>query len=107
MAFIRYIEINVYNTQYRLIKKSEGQFSFLVNGVLFNPPFSDLNKVTIDSTPTKLNFNTLFGLSISWDGNSKVSVNLCDSYRTFVCGLCGNADSMAEYKLKFSKLIFI
>ena len=94
VSFIRYIEINVYNTQYRLVKKSGNLFSFLVNGVLFNPPYSDLNQVTIISTVNRLKFNTLFGLSINWDGDMVVDVTLCDAYRTFVCGLCGNADSM-------------
>ena len=93
VSFIRYIEINVYNTQYRLIQKTGSQFSFLVNGVSFNPPFSDVNQVTVIATPNRLKFNTLFGLSINWDGNMIVDVTLCDSYRTYVCGLCGNADS--------------
>ena len=52
-------------------------------------------------------FSTTFGLSILWNGNDRIEVNLCDSYANRICGLCGNADSKSLLKKSNSEFKFI
>lgn len=94
VSYIRYVEINVYGKQFRLIKKEIDSFKFLLDGVKLAPPYLDNDQITIVDKPRQIIFSTSFGLQITWDGDHAVDVTLCDAYRTYVCGLCGNADSM-------------
>ncbi len=37
-------------------------------------------------------FSTNFGLTVSFDGRDVAEYNLCDAYKSYVCGLCGDGD---------------
>jgi len=110
VAYLRYIEININGVQYRLLKK-EKLFSkvipFTINGVSRTAPFTDPTGINIAINGGMLSFSTSFGLTVSWNGVSKVEETLCDAYSNYVCGLCGNGDRKflyiyIHYKNKFS-----
>jgi hypothetical protein len=88
VAFIRHIEINVYRKKFTL----EKNHVFTVNGQRRNTPYKGRNGEQAINIGGQLVFTTKFGLTILWDGNQQAQVLLCDTYRRYVCGLCGNAD---------------
>lgn len=90
VAFFSYIDINAYGNRYRLLKK-EKTHRFSINGILGVPSYSD-DKVNIFVSGGDLVFTTNFGLSITWNGNHRAYISICDIYSKYVCGLCGNAD---------------
>lgn len=49
-------------------------------------------------------FSTTFGLTVTWNGEHKAEVLLCDAYSKYVCGLCGNADG--KNKINFDFFIY-
>jgi hypothetical protein len=89
VSFVEYIEVNVYGQQYRLGQKRE----FTINGTTTKVPFKDAKgKVQVYKKGHNLILSTDFGLTVSFDGNMRSQVILCDAYANSVCGLCGNAD---------------
>ncbi len=96
---IRYIEINIFNTQYRLLRKTLGSYSnaipFTVNGVLRYAPYSRplfYKSINIYQSGNNLVFSVNLGITITWDGMGISTQSICDTYAKNVCGLCGNAD---------------
>jgi hypothetical protein len=89
-SYIKYVEISVYGTQYRLIKFTNPNQVFLVNGTTRAPPYTDSFGVTVTNVGNTLVITTQFGLSVSWDGDHKFNPILCDAYAGYICGLCGN-----------------
>lgn len=96
VAFLRYVEINVFGREYRLLKAVNGVIPFSVDGTIVPTPYFDrANDISAVISNKKFYFNTGFGLSIIWDGisfNTRADISLCDSYGGYVCGLCGNGD---------------
>ena len=92
LSFIRYIEINVYANQFKLIRFDNNSKTFELNNVSYPVPYSDSNGTNIVLAGEKIQFSTSFGLTILWDGYNRAQVLLCDSYAGSVCGLCGNGD---------------
>ena len=89
VSYIDYLEVNAYNNSYRLLQKKK----FQKNGVNTDIPFTDLDgKVKVVKKGFVTLFTTEFGLTITFDGNMRQTVRLCDAYKNNVCGLCGNAD---------------
>ena len=108
VSYIAYVEINVFNHQYRLLKKQGIKHKYTIDGITGQNYFQDkLNGVKVFVSGPNLVFSTTFGLTVSWNGDHKVDVVLCDTYANYVCGLCGNADGKL-YTLFYSKnIIFI
>ena len=93
VAFIEYIEVNVFGNQYRLLKKKHNKHQFSVNGVIKPVPFNDnKNGLKVYVRGQYLVFNADFGLTVRFDGVHRDDVKLSDKYAHHVCGLCGNAD---------------
>lgn len=93
VSFIEFIEVNVHGHQYRLLHKQGWNFKFTIDGLDRPIPYNDLeNGVKIFRSRRNMYFNADFGLKITWDGNHRAELDLCDSYANVVCGLCGNAD---------------
>ena len=76
---------------------------FTVNGVARTAPFTDAFGTQIVINGGQLVLGTVFGLTVAWNGISKVEETLCDAYSTFVCGLCGNGDGIERFSLKIQK----
>ncbi len=100
VAYIRYVEVNAFGNQFRLMKKTS-LFSkvipFTVNGVTRTAPFTDAFGTQIVINGGQLVLGTVFGLTVAWNGISKVEETLCDAYSTYVCGLCGNGDGIENF----------
>jgi hypothetical protein len=94
VSFVGHIEVEAYNKQYRLLKRSGRRIQFTVDGANRNAPYSDSDGVRINSQGGRLRLSTKFGLTIVWDGREKADITLCNSYAGYVCGLCGNGDGM-------------
>ncbi|CAF0928390.1 unnamed protein product, partial [Brachionus calyciflorus] len=93
VAYVAHIYINVYNRQYRLLKKEKGKHKYTIDGLLSPNNYHDkLTGVKVFLSGGNLVFSTQFGLTVTWNGDHKVDVTLCDTYANYVCGLCGNAD---------------
>jgi hypothetical protein len=94
-AYMRYVEVNVFDVQYRLLKTSDVSSPFTLNGVSYKIPYADqTNGINIVMSGNHLVFSTTFGLTVQWynDEYAAYDVSLCDAYANYVCGLCGNAD---------------
>ncbi|CAF0786128.1 unnamed protein product [Brachionus calyciflorus] len=95
VAYVSHIDINVYNRQYRLLKKEKGKHKYTIDGLLSPNNYHDkLTGVKVFLSGGNLVFSTQFGLTVTWNGDHKVDVTLCDTYANYVCGLCGNADGI-------------
>ncbi len=96
VTYVRYGEINVYGKQFRLLRKDEnGLMPFTINGQIRYAPYEDKAKgINIVLNGGKLVFSTTFGLTVSFDGRDELEEILCDAYKTYVCGLCGNGDGV-------------
>ena len=93
VAYVAYVEINVFNQQFRLLKRNGNVHVYTLNGIIRPNNYVDkINGVRIFVLGPNLVFSTTFGLTVTWNGNHKVDVILCDTYVNYVCGLCGNAD---------------
>lgn len=93
VAYVAYVEINVFNQQFRLLKKNGNRHRYTINGIIRPNNYVDnINGVRIYVSGANLVFSTTFGLTVTWNGNHKVDVILCDTYAKHVCGLCGNGD---------------
>lgn len=94
VSLIRYIEIELPNHTFRLLKRTSTSFGYLVDGKAATGSYRD-SLAEISFVGNLLQFTTKFGLRITWDGNHRIDVSLCSSYSRHVCGLCGNADGNA------------
>jgi hypothetical protein len=94
VSYLRYVEINVFSTQYRLINLGNNKLSFTINGIIATGSFLNDNStgIQIYVSGSSLVFSASFGLSVVWTGDN-AEINLCSAYSNKVCGVCGNADS--------------
>ena len=94
VSFVKNLELQVYTAKYRLLKKNpNGVFEYTVNGKLYSGvSYRDQMIEIVIQSNGFISLTTKFGLNILWDGDHKHEIYLCDSYKNFVCGLCGNAD---------------
>lgn len=88
ISWVDYVELNVFGNSYRLLANKV----FTKNGIERPFPYDDANNVQVFLQGTKLVLTTDFGLTINYDGVSLMEISLCDAYRPYVCGMCGNAD---------------
>ena len=101
VAYVKYIELNAYGNQYRLMwKKSVSDCLFTTNGMTNAIPFTDTTTgVNVVRSGGYVVISTSFGLTVQYNGAFFAS--LCDSYANKVCGLCGNYDGKINQKLVF------
>ena len=97
VAYIKYMEVNVKGKQYRLMKKKKGVIPFTIDGTAGSSPYNnEEDGVSVNINGGKLVFSTTFGLTLNWDGKTAARESLCDAYKGFVCGLCGNGDGKKD-----------
>jgi hypothetical protein len=87
-SWVSYVELSAYGSVYRLSEKKV----FTKNGNERPYPYMDSNNVQVFLQGRKLVLTTTFGLSIDYDGDGLMNIVLCDAYRPYICGMCGNAD---------------
>lgn len=97
VSYIRFIDVNVFGNNYRLLPKINGKLGFSINGInMVNNYRDEFNGLRVYISAGNLIFTTNFGLMIKWNGIHKAEVTICSYYENYVCGLCGNADGKPE-----------
>lgn len=98
VAYIQYLEINVFGNQYKLNKYRGYNYNFTINGLKRFAPFTDsVNGINVYGSGKNIIFSTQFGLKITWNGKHRAEVYLCDAYANWTCGLCGNSDGFKTF----------
>ena len=94
VSYIEYIEVSVFGNIYKLMKNTATRkLVFTVNNLDLYPPYnSQTHGIQIYGAAGRLNFISNFGLNIIWDGSSRASFSLCNAYKNYTCGMCGNGD---------------
>ena len=86
---IKYVEVNVFRIQIRLLSA----FSLTIDGVGHSVPYtSNSTGINVNTIAGKISLSSQFGLQVTWDGAEDVKYSHCDAYQKLVCGICGNAD---------------
>ncbi|XP_029432759.1 IgGFc-binding protein-like [Rhinatrema bivittatum] len=89
VAYTKDVFINVYDTEIEIKQEYRGRV--LVNGSVFNLPFSLLNgQIRVHMEGWDAVVKVVFGMTVTFDWISRIAVSLPNSYSGAVCGLCGN-----------------
>ncbi|XP_076616110.1 alpha-tectorin-like [Chaetodon auriga] len=81
--------VNVWGYEVRMSKESSGTVE--VNGITKNVPvLLNGGRVSIYTTGSRTFVSADFGLSVTYDGWSTVSISVPSNYSGQTCGLCGN-----------------
>ncbi|XP_030069375.1 IgGFc-binding protein isoform X2 [Microcaecilia unicolor] len=89
VSYTKNVYIKAYNTKIEIKKKYSGRV--LVNGLLFNLPFSINNgQINIHKEGWNAVVEMDFGTTVTFDWLSSLTLTLPSSYSGAVCGLCGN-----------------
>ncbi|KAM3923111.1 IgGFc-binding protein-like [Leptodactylus fuscus] len=96
ISFARSVLVGVYGVEILLNRKDPGKA--LVNGVLHSLPIN-LKKIWVFSKWSHGVILTEFGMEVTFDWDSRVTVTLPNSYAGAVCGLCGNFNSNMQDEL--------
>ncbi|RLU25530.1 hypothetical protein DMN91_001686 [Ooceraea biroi] len=67
-----------------------------VNGKRVDVPYRIANRVDINRTVDSVIVNTQIGIKVLWDSISFLEVSAPSSYRSRLCGLCGNFNSQIK-----------
>lgn len=89
MSYIRYLQLNYRGNEYRLNNKGKQAFNITINGLPQKELFTGDVSATLVSGKVIL---TIPGVKVSWDGSQATEIQLCNTYKNQVCGLCGNFD---------------
>jgi len=94
VSFVEYIEISVFGNIYKLMKNTATRkLVFTINSLEVYAPYNSLAEgIQIYGAAGGLNFVSNFGLNVIWDGSSKSNFSLCNAYKNYTCGMCGNGD---------------
>ncbi|XP_051776523.1 IgGFc-binding protein-like [Erpetoichthys calabaricus] len=88
-SYSRMIQIKAYGRSIEIGKRNVGKV--LVDGMWTNLPYSWSNgKLVAYRVGLIASIQTDFGLTLTFDWNSRVTIVLPDTYLGTVCGLCGN-----------------
>ena len=72
VAVIRYMQINAFGKEYKLLRKKKGKHYFTIDKVDTSAPYRDDNNgVFVNVAGNKLIYSTKFGLTVTWDGKNK------------------------------------
>lgn len=108
VSVVKYVEVNVFGDQYRLVAKEGRVFKFTLNGFSRPVPFNDAyNGVRVYQSGSNLLLTAKFGLTVTWSGTNRAEVSLCNSYANQVCGLCGNGDGILYIYIFFLCLKYL
>ena len=89
VSYIRYLQVNYKGNEYRLNNKGKQLFNITINGLQQRELFTGEVSATLVAGKVVL---SIPGVQVSWDGSQATVISLCNSYKKFVCGLCGNFD---------------
>ncbi|KYN07286.1 BMP-binding endothelial regulator protein, partial [Cyphomyrmex costatus] len=67
-----------------------------VNGKKVDVPYRVANQLDLNRTDDSVIVNTRIGVKVHWDGISFLEVSVPSSYRSKLCGLCGNFNSQIK-----------
>ncbi|XP_072011215.1 IgGFc-binding protein-like [Engystomops pustulosus] len=99
VSFARSVLVRVYGAEILLNKKDPGKA--MVNGVLNNLPINlYMDKIQVFVKSRNGVILTEFGMEVTFDWHSRISVTLPGSYAGAVCGLCGNFNGIIDDELK-------
>lgn len=90
---ITYVEINLYSSQFRLLRDRRLSVNGVEKAVPYaSPPSSEksASRVQVFMSGQFLTFVADFGLEVIWEGTNHMEVRVCDSYAGHVCGMCGD-----------------
>ncbi|XP_041091095.1 IgGFc-binding protein-like [Polyodon spathula] len=89
VAYTRLVQVNVYG--HIIIISTDHAGKVQVDNLWENLPLSiEDNRLSIQSKGWKAIIQTGFGLEVTFDWNSRVTVTVPESYAGAMCGLCGN-----------------
>uniref|UniRef100_T1GF21 VWFD domain-containing protein n=1 Tax=Megaselia scalaris TaxID=36166 RepID=T1GF21_MEGSC len=67
-----------------------------VNGTRVILPYSDGPIKNIIKLPDGIKLTTHLGVSIEWDGNNFIQIEVPNHYKNMLCGLCGNYNGISR-----------
>ncbi|XP_055339967.1 BMP-binding endothelial regulator protein-like isoform X2 [Paramacrobiotus metropolitanus] len=85
------VAVNLEHTKILLLQKLRVR----INRKEVRLPYVRLGVVSIISNGYSITLRTIFGLKLTWDGDSFVEITLPAIFRNQVCGLCGNYNGNA------------
>ncbi|XP_017538296.1 alpha-tectorin-like [Pygocentrus nattereri] len=95
VAWTRTVRIFVYNQVLELVK--DYRYQAKVNGTFTTTPFSLRNgSIQVYQSGFSLAVSTDFGLVVTYDAYSYVTINVPYDYQNCTCGLCGNFNYRPE-----------
>ncbi|XP_072266261.1 IgGFc-binding protein-like [Pyxicephalus adspersus] len=86
VSYVQSVHVEVYNTNFTMLKNKK----LNVNGKRTNVPTPPDSRLRVHLSGNYLILATDFGLQVRFDGNHYVDVSLPSTFKTHVCGLCGN-----------------
>ncbi|XP_067874724.1 IgGFc-binding protein-like [Heterodontus francisci] len=99
VSFTRLVWIVVYGQTIVITRDYIGKV--LVNGVLVNLPYSlEDSKISIYKSGRGATLEADFGMRVTYDWRSRITVTLPSTYASAVCGLCGDFDGNSKNDLK-------
>ncbi|XP_074837545.1 IgGFc-binding protein-like [Carettochelys insculpta] len=105
VSFTKVVEVKVYEVDIVISRENPGRV--MVNGVLINLPYStNDSKVSTYRRGQEAVIQTDFGLTITFDWQSRITVTAPRTYAGALCGLCGNfnGDKGDEWTMKDGRL---
>ncbi|KYO37475.1 hypothetical protein Y1Q_0015725 [Alligator mississippiensis] len=89
VSFTKAVVVRVYGVNITISREHPGRV--LVNGLLTNLPYSiEGAKLIMVRKGPEAAIQTDFGLTVTFDWQSRVTVTMPSTYASTVCGLCGN-----------------
>ncbi|KAF5889113.1 alpha-tectorin-like isoform X11, partial [Clarias magur] len=95
VAWTRLVKVFVYDQKVELVK--DHAYEAKVNGIFTATPFSLHNgSIQVYRSGFSVVISTAFGLVVSYDAYSYVTINVPYDYQNTTCGLCGNFNHHPE-----------
>ncbi|XP_067399057.1 IgGFc-binding protein-like [Emydura macquarii macquarii] len=89
VSFTNVVQVKVYEVDIVISRKNPGRV--MVNDVLLNLPYStDDSKISIYRRGQEAAIQADFGLTVTFDWQSRITVTAPSTYAETLCGLCGN-----------------
>ncbi|KAF7242300.1 IgGFc-binding protein [Varanus komodoensis] len=98
VSFTRDVEIYVYETSIVISRRNPAKV--MVNGLLTNLPYyTESKRISIHRQGQEAVIETDFGLTVTFDWQSRVTVTVPSTYANTLCGLCGNFNGNKQDEL--------
>ncbi|CAD5116778.1 DgyrCDS5627 [Dimorphilus gyrociliatus] len=100
VSYTKYVDIQTLGYNVRLGQR----LRVTINGAKRRLNFGDKTKglyvkLVIKRRRRYVVLKTNFGLKVTWDGNTRVRVDVPDTYKNRMCGMCGNMDGNKQNDL--------